>query len=164
MGTADLVDVTSAPTASASLDDLAADVDGNGRVDQGWFLQLGPGEKVLSESMVFSKTVYLTTFLPNSDPCVPGGYAFIYALHYKTAAAVLDFNNDTTQEPSAVIGGGIPSKVVPVITDSLSKLLISVGSTNADEGSESFAAGVVRMDPLMPSNNFFYRWWRELLN
>jgi hypothetical protein len=77
---------------------------------------------------------------------------------------VLDFNNDATPEPSVVVGGGIPSKVVPVITDRLGKLLISVGSTNADDNSGSFAAGVVRMAPLMPSNNFFYRWWRELLN
>ncbi|MCU0558817.1 MAG: PilC/PilY family type IV pilus protein [Desulfobacterales bacterium] len=161
---ADLVDVTSASTTPPCLDDLAADADGNGRRDQGWFLQLGPGEKVLSESLVFFKTVYLTTLQPNSDPCVPGGYAHLYALHYKTAAPVLDFNNDATRDRSVAIGGGIPSRAVPVITDSLSKLLISVGSTNADEDSESFAAGVVRMAPLMPSNNFFYRWWRELLN
>ncbi|MDP4248090.1 MAG: PilC/PilY family type IV pilus protein [Bacteroidota bacterium] len=160
----DLVDMTSAPAIQPSLDNLSADVDNNGQVDQGWFIRLGTGEKVLSESMVFYKTVYLTTFMPNSDPCVPGGYGYLYALNYKTAVAVLDFNNDGIKEPSAVVGGGIPSKVVPVITDSLSKLLISVGSTNADNNSESFAAGVVRIDPLMPPGNFYYRWWRELLN
>jgi hypothetical protein len=44
------------------------------------------------------------------------------------------------------------------------KLLVSVGSANPDEDSESLAAGVVRIDPLMPPSNFHYRWWRELLN
>ena len=62
------------------------------------------------------------------------------------------------------MGGGIPSKVVPVITDTASKLLISVGSTNADAVSESFAAGVLTLDPLTPSRNFNYKWWREILD
>ena len=160
----DLVDMTGPPAYQPSLDNLSSDVDANGRVDQGWFIRLGTGEKVLSESMVFYKTVYLTTFLPNSDPCVPGGYGYTYALNYKSTAAALDFNNDGTKESSIVVGGGIPSRVVPVITDNLSKLLISVGSTNADSNSESFAAGVVTLNPLMPPRNFYYRWWRELLN
>ena len=160
----DLVDMTSAPTIQPSLDNISADVDGNGRLDQGWLLRLETGEKVLNENLVFYKTVYVTTFIPNNDPCVPGGYGKAYALNYKTTALALDFNKDGIKDTSATIGGGIPSKVVPVITDTLTKMLISVGSANPDANSGSLAAGVVRIDPLMPSNNFYYRWWRELLN
>jgi hypothetical protein len=77
----------------------------------------------------------------------------------------LDLNGDGSTERGASIGGGIPSKVVMVITDSGNmKIFISVGSTNPDQNSESFAAGVVDVDPLTPKNNFFYLWWRELLN
>jgi hypothetical protein len=86
-------------------------------------------------------------------------------MHYKTAQAVLDFDGDSTLERSAEIGGGIPSKVVTVITDvGRVKLFISVGSTNPDPTSEALDAGVVTVDPLLPKNNFFYLWWRELLN
>jgi len=100
-------------------------------------------------------------FVPNNDPCLPGGSGKAYALNYKTAAAVIDFDNDTNKERSIEIGGGIPSKVVTVITDAGGvKLLVSVGSTNPDAFSESFGAGVVTIDPLVPPVNFFYLWWR----
>jgi hypothetical protein len=57
------------------------------------------------------------------------------------------------------------SKHATVITDTRgTKLFISVGSTNPDPTSEAFDAGVVTVDPLTPKNNFFYMWWRELLN
>jgi len=161
---ADLVDMTGWPSIQLSLDNLSADVNANGRLDQGWFIRLATGEKVLSESLVYYKTTYFSTFVPNSDPCVPGGYGYTYALNYKSAVAVLDFNGDGTKDTSVLVGGGIPSKVVPVITDTASKLLISVGSTNADGNSQSFAAGVLGIDPLSPSMNFSYQWWREILD
>jgi hypothetical protein len=159
----DLVDVTD-PTAPVPNLDKTGDVDGNSYNDEGWYVRLASGEKVLAEGIVFYKTFYLTTFTPNNDPCLPGGYGKAYALNYKTAAAVIDFDNDTNKERSIDIGGGIPSKVVTVITDSGSvKLLISVGSANPDANSQSFAAGVVTIDPLVPPVNFFYMWWREVL-
>ena len=90
----------------------------------------------------------------------------MYAMQYKTTGNVLDFNKDGTKDRSAAIGGGIPSKTVMVITDTLvpAKMLISVGSTNPDGESESFAAGVIGIDPLAPDANFLYRWWRDLTN
>jgi type IV pilus assembly protein PilY1 len=160
----DLVNLTDPSALQPNLESAAADVDSNGRVDQGWFVQLAAGEKVLAENTIFYKTVYFTTFTPNNDPCVPGGFGRIYALHYKTSAAVIDFEKDGTKERSITIGGGIPSKTVMVISDKLTKVLVSVGSTNPDLSSESFAAGVVNLDPLVPPRNFFYQWWRELLN
>ena len=84
----------------------------------------------------------MTTFTPNNDPCLPGGVGKLYALEYKTGLAVLDFDNDGSLERSTDIGGGMPSKVVTVITDSGGvKLFISVGSTNPDPNSEVFDAG-----------------------
>jgi hypothetical protein len=127
---------------------------------------LAAGEKILAENTVFYKTVYFTTFTPNPTPCVPGGDGRVYALQYKTSSNVLDFNKDGTKDRSAIIGGGIPSKTVMVITDTLvpAKMLVSVGSTNPDGESLSFAAGVIGIDPLIPDVNFLYRWWRELTN
>ncbi|MCK5204393.1 MAG: hypothetical protein KAR15_10995, partial [Desulfobacterales bacterium] len=160
-----LVDVTDPAAAVPDLDNATGDVDLNSIYDQGWYIQLAAGEKVLAENTVFYKTAYLTTFTPNNDPCLPGGVGKLYALQYKTGEAVLDFDSDGSLERSTDIGGGMPSKVVTVITDSGGvKLFISVGSTNPDPNSEVFDAGVISVDPLTPKNNFFYLWWRELLN
>jgi hypothetical protein len=160
----DLVDVTDPAATVPDLDDSTADVDQNYSIDQGWYVRLAPGEKFLAKGTVFYKTFYLTTFTPNDDPCLPGGIGKAYALNYKTAAAVIDFDNDNNMERSIDIGGGIPSKVVTVITDSGGvKLLVSVGSTNTDAISETFGAGVVTIDPLVPPINFYYLWWREVI-
>jgi Tfp pilus tip-associated adhesin PilY1 len=118
---------------------------------------------VLAESLIFYKALYVTTFTPNNDPCLPGGVGKMYALGHLTGQAVLTFGGaDLTR--SVAVGGGIPSKPVMVITaEGTQKLFVSVGSTNPDATSESFAAGIVAIDPLAPPLNFFYLWWKELI-
>jgi len=148
---ANLVDVTSEAAALPDLDDT----------DQGWYIQLAAGEKALAEGIVFYKTLYITTFTPNDDPCVPGGVAKLYALNYKTGEAVLDFDGDDNPERSTEIGGGIPSKPVMIITEDSEKLLISTGSTNPEPGNPT-GAGIVTIQPLAPPLNFFPLWWIEL--
>jgi type IV pilus assembly protein PilY1 len=132
--------------------------------DKGYYIQLGPGEKVLAEGMVFNKVYYITSFDPNnSDPCKPGGLSRLYAFEYKTGVAVIDFDGDGHHERSTDIGGGIPSKPVMIIpAHGSAKLLVSVGSTNADVASEGVSAGIVSMDPLLPPRNFFYLWWSDV--
>jgi Tfp pilus tip-associated adhesin PilY1 len=162
----DLVDVTDPSATAPNLD----------HNDQGWYIALvdqngaAVGEKVLAKSTVFYKTLYITTFTPNNHPCLPGGEGKLYALDYKTGAAVLflgsdidgDGNPDLTR--GVAIGGGIPSKPVMVITRTSRKLLISIGSTTPEATSEVLDAGVVRIDPLGPSKNFFLKWWRQLFS
>jgi type IV pilus assembly protein PilY1 len=126
----------------------------DGNADQGWFMRLvdnlgvAAGEKVLARGVVFYKTYYFTTFTPNDNPCLPGGNARLYALDYLTGAAVIAFtdtdgdgDNDLTR--SVLLGGGIPSKPVTVITAEATKLFISVGSTIPNAASQSVGAGIV---------------------
>ncbi len=153
----DLVDVTDTTTTAPDLDNLTGS-------HKGWYIRLAEGEKALAEGTIFYKTFYITTFLPNNDICVPGGYGYFYALNYKTGGAVLNFDDDENdKERSINIGGGIPSKPVMVITEKGQKLFSSVGSTNPDDA-ESFDAGIVAIDPLAPPINFFYLWWKELFD
>ena len=172
---ADLVDVTDPAAAVPNLDHTNGDVNLDGNADQGWFIRfvdnlgVAEGEKVLARGVVFYKTYYVTTFTPNDNPCVPGGIARLYALDYLTGAAVIAFtdtdgdgDNDLTR--SVLIGGGIPSKPVTVITATNTKLFISVGSTNPNAASQSVGAGIVALDPLYPPRNFFYLWWRQIFN
>jgi type IV pilus assembly protein PilY1 len=165
LGEADLVNVrpSSETTAVPQLDLYNADVDNNNIVDKGWYYPLANGEKALAEAVVFSKAVYFTTFIPNDDPCIPGGNSYIYALGYKTGAAVFgDLDSNGLKDDKIEIGGGIGSKPVVVIKEGSERLLISVGSTNPDEGSESSGAGVVSITPDTLPHNFFFIWWREI--
>jgi len=157
IGDTDLVDVTD-PTATPP--DMASDL--------GWYIRLvdgsgnAVGEKVLSEGTVFYKTFYITTFTPNEDPCVPGGDGKLFALSHLTGGAVLDFDNDSNNDRSTTIGGGIPSKPVTLITKNGTRLLVSVGSANPNAASPSTGAGVMNITPLLPPINFFYKYWKEV--
>jgi type IV pilus assembly protein PilY1 len=171
-----LVDVTNPAAAKPNLSYTNRDVDSNGEYDQGWYIRLvnqagtAVGEKVLAKSTVFYKTLYISTFTPNNNPCLPGGFGNLYALDYLTGAAVLfeggDLDGDGMPDltRSIMIGGGIPSKPVMVLTESSQKLLISVGSTNPEINSKSLDAGVVTIDPLTLARNFYYLYWRQLFN
>jgi hypothetical protein len=172
----DLVDVTDPSVTAPNLDHANGDVDLNGRIDQGWYIRLvdqsaaAVGEKVLAKSTVFYKTLYVTTFTPNNHPCLPGGEGKLYAVDYKTGGAVLflgvdiDYDGNADLTRSVSIGGGIPSKPVMVVTKTSRKLLISIGSTTPEATSEVLDAGVVRIDPLGPTKNFFLIWWRQLFS
>lgn len=116
-----LVDVTDPADTPPDLNNTTGDVDSNGESDQGWYIRLvdatggAVGEKVLAQGTVFYKTFYMPTFVPNNDPCTPGGAGKIYALNYLTGEAVLFLGNDTDGDSvgdltrGVFIGGGIPS-------------------------------------------------------
>ena len=145
---------------------------------EGWYYSLPEGEKVLSEMLVFLGHLYFTTFLPSDDPCAPGGYANLYVLDYDTGCETV---------PVRRIGTGIASRVVLVVRGGLSSLLVSIGGGNLDgddgttddttDGTSDGAAGVLSGSgpggsgagvylflPEGKKANFFYRWWRELVN
>jgi type IV pilus assembly protein PilY1 len=158
-----LVDVTNPVAAVPNLNNINGDVNLDGNIDQGWFMRFvddlgaAEGEKVLARGVVFYKTYYVTTFTPNSDPCVPGGNAKLYALDYLTGAAVIAFTDtdgdgDNDLSRSVLLGGGIPSKPVTVITADATKLFISVGSTNPNASSQSVGAGIVALDKKPPGD------------
>jgi type IV pilus assembly protein PilY1 len=135
--------------------------------DDGWYIRLvddsggAVGEKVLSKGTVFYKTFYVTTFTPNDDPCAPGGEAKLYALSHLTGEAVMDYDGDSSNDRYKVIGGGIPSKPVIIITSTGTRLLVSVGSTNPDPGSPNTNAGATNNGVNLPDINFFYKFWKE---
>ena len=157
----DLVDVTDLRADVPDLNDETGDVDKNGRVDQGWYIRLAPGEKVLAEGVVFLKTYYVTTYLPEA-----GGT--LYALNYLTGEPVLTFEevfgpDSTGIIRSVEIGRGIiPSRPVVVITDTGQKLLVPVGSKDSSDGTEPVGPGILAIEPAAPPANFFYLWWKEL--
>jgi len=134
---ADLVDVT-ANLVQDGTDQQRTDTLEALNTHQGWYINLqdNAGEKVLAPGVVYFGVVYLTSFTPTAgsavDPCYVGeGTARLYALNYKTAAAVLNFDttNDTLDknDRSKIIGSAIPSGVVIAIIRGMGTSYIGVG-------------------------------------
>ena len=103
---------------------------------KGWFIRLeNPAKKVVATPRVYAGVVYLTTYTPSNgcgtisgDPCAAStarGVARLYAMDYKTGAAVHSFSNEAETDASGssvslgkkdrsiAIGTAIPS--APVI-------------------------------------------------
>ena len=136
--------------------------------DNGWYLVMDQGEKALAQPLVFNKTFYATTFLPNNHPCVPGGYARLYSLNYVTGSPAHDMDKNGRVEMDngrISIGGGIPSRPVVIITEkNVAKLMISTGATHADTVSDTMGAGIPTVPLQFPNINFFLRWWNNLVD
>jgi type IV pilus assembly protein PilY1 len=108
------------------------------KTGNGWYVKLdqNPGEKVLSQPLIFAKVAYFTTFTPTTgstgDPCFVGeGEARIYTVDYKTAVAVFDTDLNGTLERSdrgKYVGSSIPSSVIIVLrNDGLASAYTGVG-------------------------------------
>jgi hypothetical protein len=110
----------------------------NGTPTQGWYVQLGTNERVLSTPNVFNYIVYFSTFTPTTTTTVVcgsgGGNANLYAVQMVTGYAALAWSNSgaplTTTSASVTrstnIGTGIPSKPVIEITGSGTTISASV--------------------------------------
>jgi len=117
----------------------------------GWFVALSAnsGEKVLAQSTVFNKVAYYTTYAPPTGAAATicdtdnRGTARLYAVGYLNAAAAYNFNtlNDVpdgfggttvvkdTTDRSTILGSGIPSGMVTVITESGVSAIIGAGGS-----------------------------------
>jgi type IV pilus assembly protein PilY1 len=137
---------------------------------KGWFIRLeNSGEKVVSSPRVYGGTVYFTTYTPgqavvNPDPCetsAANGQARLYAVNFKTGAAVKDFSATTEtdgdgntvtlgkNDRSKVIGTAIPS--APVITVLKGGAFIFVG----------IEGGVASM-PVDPGQDMNRYYWNQV--
>jgi len=83
----------------------------------GWFIDLveGPGERVVSSSLVAGGYVFFATFQPNDNPCEAGGIARLYVVGYENGCVpsrpVIDINGDGIVDENDKIGGTIPRTI-----------------------------------------------------
>ena len=155
--TTDLIQTTTATSGSTSIAGIQSTLSSS----FGWYIKLdqNAGEKILAAPTVFNKVAYFTSFAPSTtvvlDPCQPGnlGTSRLYAVDYKTGAAVLNYDktNDNTvttnamatatpgavllrSDRSITLGSGIPSGIVMLITPGGGlRALIGVGGIIAGE-------------------------------
>jgi len=144
----------------------------------GWYIKLNQvsGEKVLAPASVFARVAYYTTFSPSSDedeeldPCLPNrGTARVYAVDYLTGEAVFNYDrsNDSGYSTETnrraqgkegeilkrsdrfkIIGSGIPSGVVVIISPDGESALIGVG-------------GGLEIPPVQVGRTAIRLYWRE---
>jgi type IV pilus assembly protein PilY1 len=131
--TADLLGSSDPTVKQAAIDSI--------RVGKGWYIDLKEansitltnglntqwvGEKSLAKTLIYSGTLYVTTFVPANDSTAVNtcqaneGEGRYYALNYLTGTAAFDLNGNNTIDTldrSTVVGGGIPSEVIVVIRD-----------------------------------------------
>ncbi|MCU0279023.1 MAG: PilC/PilY family type IV pilus protein [Candidatus Nanopelagicales bacterium] len=139
---------------------------------KGWYIELeNAGEKVVSSPRVYGGVVYFTTYTPTgssgidpNDPCAAStvrGVGRLYALNYKTGAAVHDFsstpeqdgdNHTVTlgkQDRSLSVGTAIPSAPVIAILGGGARLFIGV------EG------GIVSL-PTVATQEMYRYYWNQI--
>jgi type IV pilus assembly protein PilY1 len=139
---------------------------------KGWYIRLeNPGEKVVSSPRVYGGVAYFTTYTPSdesgissTDPCAAStvrGVGRLYALQYKTGAAVHDFSSATEtgtsgnpvslgkKDRSLAVGTAIPSAPVIAILGGAARLFIGV------EG------GIVSL-PVMATQDMFRYYWNQV--
>lgn len=132
----------------------------------GWFvaLNVNSGEKDLASTTVINKVAYFTTYSPSSSGSAASctadnrGTARFYAMSYLSAAAAydLDLGNDAggvktyaTTDRSKVLGTGIPSGLVVVITPSGITAIIGTG-------------GALVVPPIDKTGSSIPTYWREV--
>ncbi len=141
-------------------------------IRQGWFFELeNPGEKVVSSPRVYGGVVYFTTYTPSdssainvNDPCAAStvrGVGRLYAVNYKTGAAVHDFSSAVETDNSGhtvtlgkkdralEVGTAIPSAPVIAILGGGTRLFIGV------EG------GIVSL-PVIGIQDMFRYYWNQV--
>jgi type IV pilus assembly protein PilY1 len=80
----------------------------------GWYIDLveGPGERVVSSSIVLGGYVFFTTFQPNNNPCEAGGIARLYVVGYEAGCVstepVIDINGDGVVDEKDMVDGKVP--------------------------------------------------------
>jgi type IV pilus assembly protein PilY1 len=120
------------PLTEANLTDITSTTTS---VSQGWYVRLSSNEKVLAQSDVFNKVVFFSSFTPTTTTSCGsgGGTAKLYAIQMTSGYAAVDWSTNqpyTTSSASntrgKIIGTGIPSKPIVIITDSGTTLTTSV--------------------------------------
>ena len=167
----DLVDVTGNLIQLGTADQKAA-VQASLETAKGWYIRLeNTGEKVVASPRVYGGVVYFSTYTPDSgtagdpdDPCAAStarGVARLYAVNYKNAGSVHDFNSDTEtdgdgevvalgkKDRALALGTAIPSAPVIAILEGGARLFVGV------EG------GIVSL-PTIGTPDMYRYYWNQL--
>jgi type IV pilus assembly protein PilY1 len=105
---------------------------------KGWYvdLSLDPGERVVTDPSLFNGTLQLTTYQPNSNPCVAGGQAYYMVFNYATGGATtvpqFDWNgNNAVTSADLFMGNTVAGVSLGTAYAAAPKLITGAGAAVA---------------------------------
>jgi len=87
----DMIDnCTEATVAPLQLADLTVrNTPSTDPVDNGWYIDLDPGERVVTDTVsTTSGTIFYTSFKPTTDPCGLGGKSYLWGVRYDSGGTI----------------------------------------------------------------------------
>lgn len=125
----------------------------NYTTQKGWYvdLSLSPGERVVSDPAVAVGALIVTTDIPSSNVCVPGGSSYVYNFDYATGGFL---QNSTVSYSATFLGNALASRPTLVkLPDGTVKAIIRLSDTTT----------VTTTTPVPPSSSTGRRVsWREV--
>ena len=105
---------------------------------KGWFVDLSlvAGERVVTDPSLFNGTLQLTTYQPNSNPCVAGGQTWYMVFNYATGGATtvaqFDWNgNSSVTSADLYMGNTVAGVSLGTAYAAAPKLITGAGSAVA---------------------------------
>jgi type IV pilus assembly protein PilY1 len=169
MSEAALVDVT-ANLIQLGTEEQKEQVRSQLATQKGWFIRLeNSGEKVVASPRVYAGVVYFTTYTPgqgeaSADPCeasTANGAARLYAVDFKTGAAVHNFSTTTETDPAGhvvALGKSDRAKVIGTAIPSAPVIAILKGGAFLFVGVEG---GVASM-PVVAGQDMYRYFWNQI--
>lgn len=125
---------------------------------KGWYVDLDPGERIVSSSQFYGSVLVASSIIPSDDPCTPGGKGYVNAIDPFTGAALgtpfftdygtLTFNGQKIPVGSVDLGIGMPGQA-QIVGDKL-----VVGGSSGETASTT-----VNLPNILPHRVN----WRELI-
>ncbi|WP_185957734.1 pilus assembly protein [Tepidiphilus olei] len=138
--------------------ELATNGDMNGK--KGWYVDLDPGERMITSSQFYGSVLIASSVIPSDDPCTPGGTGYVNAIDPFTGTALPFFLQYATLDVDGVkipvgsidFGIGMPGQA-QIVAGPAGAMLIVAGSSG------DTAQTQVKLDNITPRRIN----WRELI-
>ena len=124
----------------------------------GWYYALensgGPSERIISRSTAFGRYLWVPSYTPSDDICLPGGFTQFYGFYYETGTntAADVFGNQTVKYPTAVLGPPPPKIGVHMGREGGAKIILQQGSGAVEN---------IDVEKFYRVGNGVADWWNE---
>jgi type IV pilus assembly protein PilY1 len=124
----------------------------------GWYYSLdnsgGPSERIISRSTAFGRYLWVPSYTPSEDICLPGGFTQFYGFYYETGTntAADVFGNQTVKYPTMVIGPPPPKIGVHMGRQGGAKIILQQGSGAVEN---------IDVDKFYRVGNGVADWWND---
>lgn len=127
---------------------------------KGWYVDLDPGERMVTSSQFYGSVLIASSIIPSDDPCTPGGTGYVNAIDPFTGTALPFFLQYATLDVDGVkipvgsidFGIGMPGQA-QIVAGPAGAMLIVAGSSG------DTAQTQVKLDNITPRRIN----WRELI-